>query len=454
MTSSLLERLRAAVGDDHVLVEEDLTRSYATDWTGRWSGRPVAVVRPADTSQVAAVVTACADVAVPLVPQGGNTGLVGAGVPAEGEVVLSLARLDRVLHVDAPGRTLLAQAGVALARAQAAARAAGLDVGIDFAARDSATLGGIAATNAGGERVMRHGTTRAQVLGLEAVLADGSVVRRLSGLPKDNSGYDLTQLLVGSEGTLGVITAVLLRLAPATSRRTTALLALPGLDRAAEALADLRAGLTGLDAAEFFLRDGLALVLDRSHTADPFERSWAAYLLVDVAEADPEDVAPVLAAVLDRIGGDAVLAQTPTDRRRLWELREGHTEAVNAAGVPVKLDVAVPVAALAGFVEGLPQLVAAVAPSARVVVFGHLAEGNVHLNLLDAVAADADGAVTDAVLRRVAELGGSISAEHGIGRSKRRWLPLTRGPADLAAMRAVKAALDPAGILSPGRVLP
>jgi FAD/FMN-containing dehydrogenase len=292
------------------------------------------------------------------------------------------------------------------------------------------------------------------VLGLEAVLADGSVVRRLSGLPKDNSGYDLTQLMVGSEGTLGVITAVLLRLVPTASRRTTALLGVPGLAPAVQALSALRADLPGLDAAEFFLRDGLGLVQARSRAADPLDRSWAAYLLVDVAEADPEDVAPVLAAVLDRIGGDAVLAQTPTDRRRLWELREGHTEAVNAAGVPVKLDVAVPVAALAGFVEGLPQLVAAVAPSARVVVFGHLAEGNVHVNLLGAVEADMDGAVTDAVLRRVAELGGSISAEHGIGRSKRRWLPLTRGPADLAAMRAVKAALDPAEILSPGRVLP
>jgi FAD/FMN-containing dehydrogenase len=441
-------------------VDADLTAAFARDWTGRWQGEPVAVVRPGNSAAVAAVVSACGRHGVPLVPQGGNTGLVGAGVPRDGEVVLSTRRLDAPATVDAAARTVVAGAGVTLARVQAAARGAGLDVGIDFGARDSATVGGIAATNAGGERVMRHGTTRSQVLGVEAVLADGSVVRRLSGLPKDNSGYDLTQLLVGSEGTLGVITAVMLRLVPLARRRCAALLAVDGVGAAVAALVHLRERLPELDAAEFFTEAGLRLVLSRTGAAHPFDAGHPLYLLVEVAGGHEPgragDLTDLLTGVLGGLDGlrDAVVAESGADRRRLWDLREGHTEAVGAAGVPVKLDVAVPLDRLEAFVAALPGVVAAVAPSAVPVLFGHLAEGNVHVNVLHATRADADGAVTDAVLRLVAGNGGSISAEHGIGRAKRRWLGLTRDAADVAAMRAVKSALDPAGLLSPGRVLP
>jgi FAD/FMN-containing dehydrogenase len=451
--------LRDIVGAAHVLTDPDLMAPFAEDWTRRWRGQPRAVVRPGSTKEVAAVVRWCADHGVPLVPQGGNTGLVGAGVPQDGELVLSTRRLSGVGPVDPLARTIEAGAGATLAEVQAAARAEGLDVGIDFAARESATVGGIAATNAGGERVLRHGVTRTQVRGVEVVLADGTVVRRMSGLPKDNSGYDLVQLVVGSEGTLGVITAVQLRLVQPAPAAVAALVAVGGIEDALAVLAAVRTRLPGLDAAEYFHDDGLQLVLRHRQLRSPFGRPHPLYLLVEIAAADGT-AAPVAAEALADVLGeldavrDAALATTGADRRRLWELRESHTEAISAAGVPVKLDVAVPLGKLPEFERQLPGVVRAVAPHAVPILFGHIAEGNVHVNLLGAADDDADGAVTDAVLHLVAGLGGSISAEHGIGLSKRRWLPLTREPGDIAAMRAVKAALDPAGILSPGRLLP
>lgn len=453
-------RLRELVGPAQVVTDPDVVTPYAQDWTRRWQGKPLAVVRPGSTDEVAAVVAACAEAGVPLVPQGGNTGLVGAGVPQDGEVVLSLRRLTAVEPVDPLARTVVAGAGATLTSVQAAARSAGLEVGIDFAARDSATIGGIVATNAGGERVQRNGVTRSQVRGLEAVLADGSVLRRLSGLPKDNTGYDLVQLLIGSEGTLGVVTGVQLRLFPPAPAAATALVAVPTMADALGVLSAVRERFAGLDAAEYFHDDGLRLVLKHRSLSSPFGRPYPLYLLLEVAAAPGSPAgSPVIDELAETLGEldavrDAVLAATPADRRKLWELREAHTEAVSAAGVPVKLDVAVPLPALAGFERRLPDVVRAVSPGCLPILFGHIAEGNVHVNLLEATEDDADGAVTDAVLRLVAELGGSISAEHGIGLAKRRWLPLTRSAADVAAMRAVKQALDPAGILSPGRVLP
>jgi FAD/FMN-containing dehydrogenase len=451
--------LREIVGDGQVLTDQDVAAPYAQDWTRRWQGKPRAVVRPGSVEEVAAVVRACAEAGVPLVPQGGNSGMVGAGIPQDDEVVLSLRRLDRVGRPDPLGRTITAGAGATLAAVQHAARQAGLDVGIDFAARDSATLGGIAATNAGGERVLRYGVTRTQVRGLEFVLADGSIVRRLGGLPKDNSGYDLVQLMVGSEGTLGVITAVQLALVAPVRPAVTALIAVKTVTDALTALSVIRRRFPGLDAAEYFHDDGLQLVLRHRELGSPFDRPHPLYLLVEIAGTDPsadgrtiDDLAELLSE-LDVVR-DATLASAAPDRRRLWELREAHTESISAAGVPVKLDVALPLDRLATFEQELPGVVRDVSRHAVPILFGHLSEGNVHVNLLGATDDDRRGEVTDAVLRLVAALSGSISAEHGIGLSKRRWLPLTRPPADLAAMRAIKTALDPQGILSPGRVLP
>jgi FAD/FMN-containing dehydrogenase len=450
----LTTRLREIVGVAEVITEPDAVALYAQDWSRRWAGKPLAVVRPGTTQEVADVIRACAQAEVPLVPQGGNTGLVGAGVPQDGEVVLSLCRLNTIGAIDQLGRTVVAGAGATLAEVQRAARSGGLEVGIDFAARDCATIGGIAATNAGGGRVLRHGITRSQVQGLEVVLADGSIVRRMSGLAKDNTGYDLVQLMVGSEGTLGVITAVQLKLVPPSGPAVTALVAVKTVDDALAVLSAVRRRFAELDAAEYFHDDGLQLVLRHRSVASPFDRHHPLYLLVEVtgAGADTVDDLAELLGELDPVR-DAVLAVTAADQRALWELREAHSEAISAVGVPVKLDVALPLNRLGYFEQELPDVVREVSRHAVTILFGHLAEGNVHVNLLAATEDDVHGAVTDAVLRLVAAHGGSISAEHGIGLAKRRWLPLTRDPADVAAMRAIKQALDPAGLLSPGRIL-
>jgi FAD/FMN-containing dehydrogenase len=450
---SILEQLRKAVGEQNVLVG-DLVAGYDRDWTGAWRGDPLAVVRPASTDQVAAVVTACSQAGVPLVPQGGNTGLVGAASPSDGEVVLSTTRLHAVGVPDPATGSIEAEAGASLEAVQSAARSAGLELGVDLASRGTATIGGVLATNAGGARVLRHGTTRAQVLGLEAVLADGSVLTRMNGLPKDNTGYDLVQLLVGSEGTLGVLTRALLRLSPRPAARAAALLALEDAASAVAVARVLRA-VPGLDALEFYTAAGLELVLATGRARTPFAEAAPVHVLAEAVGPDAEVLSEALAEALEELPGlqDAALATSETDRGRLWALRESHTE-VLAPLEPVKLDVAVPLAVLASFLERLPEVVARVAPGVTPVPFGHLAEGNVHVNLPGARPFDVDGAVTDAVLGLVASYSGSISAEHGIGRAKRRWLHLGRSAADVAAMRAVKQALDPAGLLSPGRVLP
>ncbi len=452
MSEDLLGRLRAAVGDAHVLTG-DLVAGYDTDWTGRWSGRPLAVVRPRDTGEVREVVLACAASGVPIVPQGGNTGLVGAAAPGDGEVVLTTRRLDAVGLPDAGTGMIETGAGATLERVQAAARGAGLEVGIDLASRGSATVGGVVATNAGGARVLRAGTTRQQVLGLEAVLADGSVVTRMSGLPKDNVGYDLVQLITGSEGTLAVVTRALLRVTPRPAARAAALVALDGMPAAVVLLVALRATVPGLDAVEFLTADGIDLVLAAGRASAPFRERAAVHVLAEAVGPDADLLVEALAEAVAGADGvrDAAVAVGDADRKRLWALREAHTE-VLAPLRPVKLDVAVPVSALAAFADRLPEVTAA-AGGGRPVMFGHLAEGNVHVNVVD-VPPEREDAVTDAVLRLVAAHGGSISAEHGIGRAKRAWLHLGRSPADIAAMRAVKDALDPAGLFSPGRVLP
>jgi FAD/FMN-containing dehydrogenase len=444
----LARALTAVVGASHVLAAPDLRAPYETDWSGRFSGRARLVVRPGSTEEVAAVVAACARHEVAIVPQGGNTGLVGAGVPRGGEVLLSLRRLDALGPVDAATAQVEAGAGVTLAALQAHAAAAGLDAGIDFAARDSATLGGLTATNAGGVRALRHGTMRARVGGLQAVLADGGLVDRRSGVLKDNAGYDLPALLIGSEGTLGIVTAVRARLVPRLPARVAALVPLASVQEAAELLAALRREAPSLESAELLLDAGLQLVLDHLGLPAPVPVRAPVYVLAECAAA--EDPTDELAAALGE--RDAVVADDTTGRARLWRFREAHTEAVNAAGVPHKLDVGVPLRALAGFVDAVPNAVAEAAPGAEVILWGHLGDGNVHVNVLGP--APDDDSADDAVLRLAAACGGTISAEHGVGVAKAGRLGLVRAEAEIAAMRAIKRALDPQGILNPGAVLP
>src|SRR4051812_33070437 len=437
----LRRSLEEVVGERHVLADADLRALYERDWTGRFGGAARLIVRPGDTEQVAAVVRACAHAGAAIVPQGGNTGLVGASVPRGGEVVLSLARLDAIGEVDAALGQVTAGAGARLAALQAACRAAGQDAALDFAARDSATVGGAVACDAGGARALRHGTARARVAGVEAVLADGSVVSRLSGLTKDNAGYDLSALLVGSEGTLGVVTAVRWRTAPRLDARVTALAGVGDVAAAGELLARLRASAPSLESCEFFLDHGLDLVLAHQRRASPLPRRSPVYVLAECAARDEPPVDELAAAGLD----DALVADDTAGREALWRLREGHTEAINAAGVPHKLDVGVPLAQLARFVAEVPRVVG---DGARAILFGHLGDGNVHVNLLGA-----GDRADDAVLELVLDCGGTISAEHGIGVAKAAWLERACGHAEVEAMRAVKRALDPQGLLNPGAVL-
>jgi FAD/FMN-containing dehydrogenase len=393
-------------------------------------------------------VRACGRARVAIVPQGGNTGLVGGGVPLHGEVVLGLGRLDHLGDVDQAASQVTAGAGVTLARLQAHADAAGLAFGVDLAPRDSCTVGGMIATNAGGIHVVRYGTMRAQVAGIEAVLGDGSVVSHLAGLAKDNTGYDLAGLLTGSEGTLAVVTAARLRLVPRLEHRVTAGLGLAGVDEAVAAVAVLRARLVGLEAVELVLADGVRLVSDQLGLRPPDALRAPAALIVEVGGHDDpvEDLAAVVADL--HLVTEPVVAVTPDQRRRLWEVREGFAEAINRLGPPVKLDVSVPLARTAAFVAGLAGVVPA---GLGVVVFGHLADGNLHVNVTgvepgdDTLAATVERSVLEAV---VAE-GGSISAEHGIGTAKAAYLDLCRSPAEIAAFRALKSALDPRGILNP-----
>jgi FAD/FMN-containing dehydrogenase len=448
--AALLDALRAIVGERHCLTDAGLRASYETDWTRRFSGRALAVVRPGGAEEIAAVLRACAAAGVGAVPQGGNTGFVGGSVPRGGEVVLSLLRLDEIGEVDAEAGEVTVGAGATLAGVQARTRAAGWDVGVDLGARDSATIGGMVATNAGGIHVLRHGSMRRQVLGFEAVLPDGRLIRRLPGMPKDNTGYDLGGLLAGSEGTLAIITRVRLRLVPRLARRAVAVVGFPGARGAVAAAARFRRELGSLLAVELFTDAGLALVLHHARAAAPFMARRPVYLLVEAGsdEADPTDA---LAALLERMQVDedaTALATDPGGRERLWQLRERHTEAVSAEGIPHKLDVSVPLARYAELVERAPDVAAAVHGGARTIVYGHVGDGNLHVNVLGPDPDD-DG-VDDAVLGLVVELGGSVSAEHGIGVAKVDWLERDRGGETVAAMRALKSAWDPAGIMNPG----
>jgi FAD/FMN-containing dehydrogenase len=327
---------------------------------------------------------------------------------------------------------------------------AGVDVGLDLGARDSATIGGIVATNAGGARALRYGTARARVAGMEAVLADGGLVSRMGGLLKDNAGYDLPALLIGSEGTLGIITQVRWRLVPRLPARVAALVGVESVASAAALLGVLRTRVPSLEAAEFFLDDGLSLVLEYLRASPPITPRAPVYVLVEcAASSDPTDE---LAAGLELAGvEDAIVADDTASRERLWRLREAHTEAIGAAGVPHKIDVGVPLDRLGEFLDRVPTTVSAAAPGARVFLFGHLGDGNVHVNVLGP--GPDDESVEEAVLRLVAECGGTISAEHGVGRAKGRWLSLVRSSSETAAMAAVKRALDPDEVLNPGVVL-
>lgn len=439
-----------AVGPDAMSEDRDVLGPRLVDWRGRRLGDAALLVRPRSLHEVVAVVRAALAHAVALVPQGGMTGLVGGALPMPGRasVLVGMEQMKAIRHVDAAAGVLVAEAGVVLDHVHAAAAAAGRRFALSLAARGSATIGGLVATNAGGTQVLRHGPMRRLVLGLEAVLPDGSVLRQLSALRKDNTGFDIKQLLIGAEGTLGIVTAAALALAPAMRQRTVAWAGLKSPDAALALLGALGAV---VESFELVPADGLALVLAhlpgaRAPLAGPHR--WHALIEVeDTAEA----IVPTLAAHAD----DAVIAASGAQADALWALREGLPEAERRDGPAVKHDIALPVSAVPAFLADVSPAVEARFPGGRVLAFGHLGDGNLHFNVRapDAawIAANAV-AVTAFVDDEVMAMGGAISAEHGIGAFRAGELVRLGDPGKLAAMRAIKAALDPAGIMNPGKL--
>jgi FAD/FMN-containing dehydrogenase len=454
----LAAELESVLGASRCLTDPEETASYTTDWTRRWSGPAVAVARPRGIEDVRAVLEIAGRHGAAVIPQGGNTGLVGGSVPrreARPQVVLSLRGMTAIEPLEPASRLLTAGAGTALAEAQSAAAAVGRQLGIDLTARDSATLGGMLATNAGGMEVVRYGPMRARVAGVEAVLADGTVVAQLSGLVKDNVGWDPVGLLAGSEGTLAIVTKVRMRLEPSPAHRVVALVALRDVAAAVALVNGPLRSLRSLEAVELTLAEGMELVAAQFDLPPPVgigagthPRAW---LTVEAAaDTDPTD--DLATALDDPAVVDAAVASDGATRARLWAYRELHTDAVSRLGVPHKLDVSVQPSLLVDLLHELPGVVDGAAPGARLVVWGHVADGNVHVNVVGPPLDD-DG-VDDAVCRLVLGLGGSISAEHGIGVARRRWLALSRPAGTLALMARVKAALDPHNILNPGVLVP
>jgi len=466
--ATIVERLQALVGEANVLTAPADVEPYVVDWRGRYRGAALAVVRPGSTAEVAAVVKACAEADVALVPQGGNTGMCGAATPdtSGSAIILSLARMRAVRALDPANATITVEAGVTLAVLQQAAAEAGLLFPLSLASEGSCTIGGNLSTNAGGTAVLRYGNARDLVLGIEVVLADGRVWDGLRGLRKDNTGYDLKQLFIGSEGTLGIVTAAVLKLFAAPRTRITALAATGDLARAVELLRALKQAL-GDRLVGFELIGDLALRLSRKHhpdSPDPLpDHPWYALIQVNDSAADAGLGALVegaLAAAVDAgIVADATIAQSQEQADRLWALRENISEAQRREGPNIKHDISLPISAIPRFVDETGAALVAAFPGARLVVFGHLGDGNLHYNV-----AAPDGSAAECFLDhtpeanrivhdRVVAAGGSISAEHGIGQLKRGELAHYKSPLELELMRRVKAALDPRGLLNPGKVL-
>jgi FAD/FMN-containing dehydrogenase len=464
----LLATLKAVVGEANVLTSEADVAPYVTDWRERYRGRARAVARPGSTDEVAAVVRCCAGHGVPVVPQGGNTGLCGGATPhmAGDEVVLALTRLNRVRSIDADNATMTVEAGVPLARVQEAAAGAEMLFPLSLASEGSCAIGGNLSTNAGGTAVLRYGNARELVLGLEVVLADGEIWDGLRGLRKDNTGYDLKQLFLGSEGTLGIITAAVLKLFPRPRTSATAWVAVADVAAAVALLRALRQAL-GDRLTGFELVSGACIGLARAQfpaLPDPLPgHPW--YVLVqadDAAAHSPlggEIEAALAQAIEAKIAVEAVLAGSQAQAAGLWALREHIPDAQKREGPNIKHDIGVPIARIPAFLARAQSALDAAFPGVRYVVFGHLGDGNLHYNLSappGAAAAAFLEMTTKAnrvVYDLVTELGGSFSAEHGIGQMKRDAMVRYKAPIELELMRRIKRALDPHATLNPGKVV-
>ncbi len=469
-TNALLDAIRAVVGDRGILTNPTDTASYSEDWRRLYKGRTQAVVRPADTRELAEVVRLCAASGTPIVPQGGNTSMVGGAVPAEdgSELILSTVRMTRIRDLDPVDMTLTIESGVTLKAAQIAVADAGCLLPLSISSEGSAQIGGVLAVNAGGNNTVRYGNARDLVLGLEVVLPDGTIWNGLRKLRKDNTGYCLRQLFVGSEGTLGIITAAVLKLAPQPREIAVAFCGVESPKAALDLFTRFQAhDAATINAFELMSGPGTAFVLKHiPGTTLPLSHPAPFYVLVELATPRPnsglrqsmEDV--LEKALTDGVVIDAAVAESDAQRAAIWRLREEHSEGQKREGASVKNDVSVPVSKVPEFIRKATIACETLIPGIRAVPFGHMGDGNIHFNLEQPVGSDPawfldqDHALMDVVNEVVREFDGSFSAEHGIGKLKPYMMPDWRGGAELALMQRIKAALDPMGLMNPGKVLP
>lgn len=461
---AVIARLKSALDADEWSEAPEVLAPKLKEWRDRWTGATPLLIRPKTVGSVARVIAICAETGVAVTPQGGNTGLVGGQIP-DGEILLSLERLRAIRDVDPLDDVIVAEAGVTLAEVQAAARDAGRRFPVSLASEGSATVGGLVSTNAGGVAVLRYGSMREQVLGLEAVFPDGSIWPGLRRLRKDNTGYDLKQLLIGAEGTLGVVTAASLRLQPALASRAVAMVGLDAAHRAVALLA-LAKTVTGgqVEAFELIQRSGLRLAVRNLPGArDPLSRAYPWYALIEIGGNGPETAGPKLEALLAEgldtgLVADATIAGSERQAEALWALREGQSAAQKPRGPAWKHDVSVPVSRIPDFLTAAGAALEAAFDDIEIVAFGHIGDGNVHYDVLAREGADAARhverreAAAAIVHDIVARFDGSISAEHGLGVMKTATALAYKSPVEVAAMRAVRKALDPRRIMNP-RVL-
>jgi FAD/FMN-containing dehydrogenase len=470
--ATFLDRAAVLLGPRGLTQDPELVRPWLTDWRGRYTGRAIALASPATTEEVAQLVRLCAEFGVPIVPQGGNSGMSGGATPDTSgtAVVLSLRRMNTIRRLDAAAREAVCEAGVILQTLHETAAAEGLRFPLTLGGKGSATIGGLISTNAGGTQVLRHGSMRAQVLGIEAVLADGSVFNALTPLKKDNRGFDLKQLLIGSEGTLGIVTAATLRLLPALADRAVLWAGIGNVNDAPKLLAHAeRIAGDALEGFEILPRHSLEAVLAHvPGTRNPLQGERAWHVLIELAadrahaEALPALAQELLEGAFEaRLVEDATIAANEAQAEAFWLLRDEIAPAERALGPAMQHDISVPVAAMAAFIDETGPQVEARFPGTRVVAFGHLGDGNVHYHVLAPEGA-ARGAweenegkqISRFVDDLVTKWHGSISAEHGIGQLKRDELGRLGDPVQLRLMRAVKQALDPQGLLNPGKLVP
>ena len=449
-----IAELKSLLGSGRISEDEDIIKTYSDDWTGRYRGSARAVISPQSTDEVAEILNWCSTNRIGVVPQGGNTGMVGGSTPLNGELIISLRKMKNVNFSDTNDNQIVAEAGATLLEIQNLALERSMIYGVDFAARDSATIGGTIATNAGGLNVLRYGTTRRQIISVEAVTGTGEIIGNLNGLDKDNTGYHLPSLLCGSEGTLAIVTRAKLRLRPKPKENVSILFGLDTIQDAVNLTEACVSTSTEIIACELFFQKGVDLVREAYDLQPLWNNKNSIYLLCEFAG----DL-----GVLDRLNEnvlgemlrthDSILVATSDrERQRLWQYRELHTLAISNKGIPLKLDVTIPLGNLTHFLDSIATICGNINPLSIPYVFGHSADGNMHLNILQSEPNVAE--MEEEILKFVVSLDGSISAEHGIGRAKAPYLHLQRNEEEIRLFREMKKSFDPKGILNPDVIFP